>query len=322
MTDNTSKHDSDTDSQDLIVCTLFEGDYHFGVAALVNSLSELGFKGCISIGYRGSLPPWIGQLRKAGDHDRYKVGERVSLRFIHLDTKVHFTNFKPCFMQQLLREQPGCKFIWYFDPDIVIRCPWSFYLQWVGYGIALCEDVTNGTMPSNHPIRLKWIELGSSIGLKTPISLSRYYNGGFIGLPVIYSNFLDLWQDLIRLAEVHGTDTSSFGVGSRIQPFYGIDQDALNITAMYSGCPLTTIGPEGMDLVPGGFTMFHALGSPKPWRKNMLFSALGGVPPSGSDKAFLSHMEKPIMPYSSMRLAAKRLSCLMGAFIGRFYRRR
>jgi hypothetical protein len=321
MTDNTSMHDSGTYSQDLIVCTLFEGDYHFGVAALVNSLSEHGFAGCISIGYRGLLPPWVDQLRKSADSDQYKVGERVSLRFIHLDTKVHFANFKPCFMQQLLREQPSCKSIWYFDPDIVIRCPWSFYLQWASYGIALCEDVTNGTMPSNHPIRLKWIELGSTIGLKTPISLSRYYNSGFISLPATYSNFLDVWQDLIRLAEVSGTDTSLFGTGSRIQPFYGVDQDALNIAAMFSGHPLTTIGPEGMDLVPGGFTMFHALGSPKPWRKNMLLSALRGVPPSGSDKAFLSHMEQPIKPYSSIRLAGKRLSCLMGALIGRFYRK-
>lgn len=321
MTDNTTKHDSGTVPQDLIVCTLFEGDYHFGLAALVNSLSVSGFKGCISIGYRGSLPPWIDQLAKSADSDRYIIGESFSLRLIPLVTKVHFTNFKPSFMQQLLREQPGCKFIWYFDPDIVIRCPWSFYLEWVGYGISLCEDVTNGTMPSNHPIRLKWIELGSTIGLKTPISLSRYYNGGFIGLPVTYSHFLDLWQNLIQLAETHGIDTSSFGVGSRMQPFYGVDQDALNVAAMFSGCPLTTIGPEGMDLVPGGFTMFHAVGSPKPWRKNMLFSALGGVPPSGSDKAFLNHLERPIRPYGSIHLAAKRVSCLIGAFIGRFYRR-
>lgn len=310
-----------------LVCTLFEGDYHLGLAALLNSLVQNGFQGCIAAGYRGALPPWIGQLKPlngvakdGAPRASYEISPGVRIDFIYLDTPVHFTNLKPQFMQQLIVER-GCKYIWYFDPDIMVRCAWSFYAQWVKHGVALCEDV-NGSLPANHPLRYHWMELVSPAGLNNPQPLSKYYNGGFIGLPAPCSGFLDLWEDVTRIAESVGFDVRGFGTGDRTNPFFRADQDTLNITAMYTEHPLTTVGADGMDFAPGGGTMFHAIGPLKPWRKQMVWSALSGVPPSGSDKAFVANLTYPIRPYSGLGLACKRLSCTVGAMIGRFYHRR
>lgn len=312
------------DSHEFVVCTLFEGDYHIGLAALVNSLMAHGFIGRIAIGYRGALPPWVDQLVKIQSSSRgarYQVSDSVQLDFVSIDTAMHLANFKPFFMRQLLSEYPACKFIWYFDPDIVIRCSWKFFAQWAKYGICLCEDVTNGTMPTNHPIRCQWIELATLWGFENPTRISRYYNSGFVGLPASSVHFLEVWEFVIKSAQSSGVSMTAFGVGTRMSPFYGVDQDAMNVAAMYASLPLTTVGPEGMDLVPGGFTMYHAIGSPKPWRKNMFMSALRGVPPSGSDKAFLANLSQPIQVYTSTQLAWKRFSCTAAALIGRFYRR-
>lgn len=103
-------------------------------------------------------------------------------------------------------------------------------------------------------------------------------------------------------------------------PFYGIDQDALNMAAMYTELPLTTMGPEAMGFVPSGFTMYHAVGE-KPWRGSLLLRALGGVPPSDATKFFFTQVLSPIRPYSPISLGVKRFTCWIAALIGRFYRR-
>jgi hypothetical protein len=304
-----------------VVCTLFEGDYHFGLAALINSLVRYGYRGEIVAGYRGALPPWTDQLKRCGENGRYEVAASVYIEFLHLDTPVHFTNLKPQFLRQLIAERSGCKYVWYFDPDIVVRASWAFFEEWVRHGIALCEDV-NGAMPVNHPIRLKWIELASPFGLKNAQPLNTYYNGGFIAFPTSCAGFLDRWETAMRLAEAEGLDLRGFATGDRTNPFHKADQDALNIAVMYSEHPLTTLGAEGMDFIHGGGVMHHAIGSPKPWRKRMVLSALLGVPPTGSDKAFLANASHPIRCYAPTTLARRRLDCALGALIGRIYRRR
>jgi hypothetical protein len=95
----------------------------------------------------------------------------------------------------------------------------------------------------------------------------------------------------------------------------------MNITTMYAQVPLTAIGPEGMGFIAGGFTMYHTVGSKKPWRKNFLRSALKGTPPSGGDKHFLQCADGPLHPYTPGQLGKMRRSIQWAALIGRFFRR-
>jgi hypothetical protein len=108
--------------------------------------------------------------------------------------------------------------------------------------------------------------------------------------------------------------------GTRDMPFHASDQDALNITAMYSDASLSTLGPEGMGFIPGGARMYHTVG-PKPWNGSQLKRALRGLPPSNATKAFFTHCNGPIRAYSQGELRAKQMECSIAALIGRFYAR-
>jgi hypothetical protein len=81
------------------------------------------------------------------------------------------------------------------------------------------------------------------------------------------------------------------------------------------------MGPEGMDFIPGGFTMSHAVGTSKPWRKHFIASALRAVPPNIADKIFWSNVYGPIKPYSSSQIKMKKVALGIASLIGRFYRK-
>ena len=312
--------DSIPPTDDQVVCTLFEGDFHYGVAALANSLIRGGFRGLIWAGFRGELPPWTTNLRKLSN-GLFDVGGAI-LGFEEIETHKHFTQFKPEFMATLFRKGLARKNLWYFDPDITVRCSWSFFEQWVEYGVALCQDITMGSMPFNHPIRCKWMQVARAAGWDDPPSdQQRYYNGGFVGLTVDRLSFLTIWQRALELAYSHGVPPDVLKKGRRELPFNTPDQDALNIATMYSDVPLSAIGPEGMGFVPGGFTMYHSLGSAKPWRKNFLRYALQGIPPSNGDKHYLACAGGPLHPYTAARLRILRAQAAVATAIGRFYRK-
>ena len=100
------------------VCTLFEGHYHLGAGALVNSLHASGFTGRIVCGHRGSLPAWgEAAQRIRGDFE---------VRFVRLETQSHLTYHKPEFMLRCWSEYcPGASQLHYLDPDIVVKAPWA-----------------------------------------------------------------------------------------------------------------------------------------------------------------------------------------------------
>jgi len=301
------------------VCTLFEGDYHYGVGALVNSLHEVGFRGRVWAGYKGSLPPWA----KVDSLGVMVVTDDLEICFKHLETDWHLANYKAAFMRELFEKQGGnWSALFYFDPDIVVTCRWSFYEEWAGGGIALVQDLVNTNMPSNHPIRNAWLKFMGRNGITKTRDLNQYFNSGFVGVSRNNKSFIDLWELTLKRVFAEG-DVSPvpFMPGDRTRPFHGIDQDCLNISAMATNRPLSTIGAEGMGFIHGGFTMLHALAHPKPWRFSCLDSVLKAQPPSMPIKKYWDHVQSPIRLYSTFDCRFKHLMVKSASVFGRFYSR-
>ena len=303
-----------------VICMLYEKDYHLGVAALINSIVNGGYRGLFWIGYRGQLPPWTRQLQQREDR-LYQVGEAL-LGFELIDGPGHFTQFKPEFMNSIIDRRIAKKNLWYFDPDITVRCNWEFFERWIEFGVCLCQEIIIGTMASDHPIRCEWIKLAGNEGWgEIAHEQERYYNGGFVGLNIEHRMFLNTWKAAIQLANSAGVHQDQLQHGTRVNTFFSTDQDALNVAAMYAKVPLTTLGPEGMGFIAGGFTMYHTTGGNKPWRKKFVRSALSGNPPWNGDKHFLECAKGPIQPFTSRQLKKLHRASRLGSIIGRFYRR-
>jgi len=303
---------------DQVICTLYEGDYHLGVAVLINSIVRSGFRGLFWVGHRGELPPWTAHLQLRAD-GLYQVGEAL-LGFEEIDRPYHFAQFKPEFMSRIIDRRIARKYLWYFDPDITVRCEWEFFERWVKFGVCLCQEITMGVMPSNHPLRCEWKEIVENHGWgEVGEEQERYYNSGFVGLDIRHRTFVDMWKAGMQIAISTGITEFNLQHGTRGDAFFSTDQDALNLAAMYSKAPLTTIGPEGMGWIPGGFTMYHTVGGKKPWRKKFVRSAFSGVPPWNGDKHFLECAGGPIQPFSPAHLKKMRRAARVASFVGRFY---
>ena len=305
------------------VCTLFEGDYHYGVGVLANSLYQQGFRGNIWIGYRGASPPWATTLKQGAMYQELAVADDLFLKFIPLTTNQHFSFYKPDFMKTLWKDFcPDVEALFYFDPDIVNRGKWDFYSRWVKRGIALCEDAWAYFLTSNHPIRLAWQEYLEEKGYPCVRSIDRYYNAGFVGIHRDHEAFLSLWSTLITMFDSEGVYMTR-GDEHAYPYINAYDQDALNIALMVSNYPLSTVGPEGMDFTNKGFLMSHAAGGNivKPWRKNLISKSLNGVPPSHTDKIFWENAQTPIQVYPSASVKRKQFALRVASAIGRFTRR-
>ena len=309
-----------------VVCTLFEGTYHKGLAILLNSLYSSGFEGSFYAGYRGDLPLWAKTLK-----ENEAVNSRISVHFIALDTRYHLTNYKPDFLLQLLDELQGtCESIYYLDPDIVIQAPWSFMEEWVHYGVALCEDL-NSPLPEFHPRRMAWRSYFGESGFNLSFKDAAYVNGGFVGVAQKDFKFIELWK---RLQEemsnvIGGLESANLGKGkelasslsSPLAPFSKTDQDALNATIeAYSGtCSL--MGKEAMGFKAGFNILPHALGQPKPWDKKFLKTLIfQGRRPGIADKAYWGADHFPVQIYSRSKIYLKLKEIKLSSFFARFYR--
>jgi hypothetical protein len=303
------------------ICCLLEGDYHIGLAALVNSLHRSGYRGDVYAGYRGPLPPWIDSFQTTpGEDDSVVVtyAPGCHIRFVRVTTTRHLTSFKARFLSRVWAElAPSADALFYFDPDIVVRCRWSFFEDWVTAGIALCADV-NGMMASNHPLRAAWRRLLTPLGFAPTRALDSYFNAGFVGLDRGSADFLDLWDRVLNAISDAGGDLHVLHQPDRADPFAVPDQDGFNYALMVSGLPFSSVGPEGMDFEPGGFLMSHAIGQPKPWRKRFAWTALKGRRPSRADKAFFENVSGPIRPFGAVESAFRRTDFYLGSALGRY----
>jgi hypothetical protein len=311
-----------------VVCTLFEGHYHFGLAALTNSLYQNGFRGQIFAGYRGELPPWATDVIENSSLQwpgakTMEVSEGLSVHFLPINSDWHLTNYKPDFMLKLL-DGPArdADAIAFFDPDIVTKCTWKFYERWMSMGVALVHEIVCNDMPDSHPLRLGWKEVIQKCNRKITRSTNSYINAGFCGVSRKNIEFLETWSEILACAvKFFDLDPTKFSRGDRSHLFHFGDQDAMNIAVMCSESPISEMGPEGMDFTHGGWTMAHAAGSVKPWKKNFMLHSLKGNAPSSTDRAFWVNAAFPVPAFLDGTIRIKQTCILFASFIGRFYRR-
>jgi hypothetical protein len=291
---------------------LFEGHYHLGVGALINSLHASGFTGRVICGYRGTEPVWAEAARSLAG---------IEVRFVPVTTAMHLTHYKPTFLQECWAAHcTDARQLYYFDPDIVVKAPWKILARWAADGVAVCEDV-NAYLPARHPYRLAWEDFLRANGLPPLRSLDRYYNAGFIGIPRAHRHLLEIWSRIVGCAEAELGALSKIKFDDPNALMHTPDQDALNMALMVYTAPINGTGPEGMDFATGGHLLSHAVGGRKPWRGGFLRDALHGRPPGPAQKYFFRFAETPLRLFPSAELARLRLSLRSGALLGRMYRR-
>jgi hypothetical protein len=318
------------------ICTLFEGNYHYGVATLSNSLYKQGFRGTIYVGYRGALPNWAlkGKKETIGKWEEAVMLtpiEGMQLVFLPLITNYSLTNYKPDFMLELW-EGPAkeAAALFYFDPDIVVNDSWTCFEQWANCGVAVCEDL-NSPFQEFHPRRQGWKNYYKKYNIDLQFKNQIYVNGGFVGLLKKDISFLTLWMQLQeKMGEaIGGLDKSIFtkqNYKSTILEMEGFqifdksDQDALNATIeAYNGI-ISYIGKEGMGFGPGKAMMYHALGGNKPWNVAFLQRALQGRSPRPVDEWYWQYAVHPILAHSKGEKSNKLNAIKISKFLGRFYK--
>jgi hypothetical protein len=311
------------------VCTLFEKQYHLGVAVLVNSLARAGFRGTFRAGFRGPLPPWAqGARQKDASTWELAVPSGPLLVFHEIDTDAHFTNFKPELMLRILA-QSNADAVLYADPDVVVNATWPYIEEWMSCGIAVCEDV-NSPVAENHPSRVGWRRFFGDTH-KLRFRGAHYANAGVVGVTRPHQRLLEVWKDLLAAAtaSLGGADVAGISGGRRLQGAYGFadcfrqpDQDALN--AALEACPdipVSFLGKQAMGFDAGKPQFPHATGPRKPWTRRFLREALGGRPPARVDKAFWQFADGPLHPFTPAEVAGHRRRVRIAAGLGRFIRR-
>ncbi len=309
-----------------IVCTLFEGHYHYGVAALINSLYANNYRGNIYVGYRGELPIW-SQKASINTNIEWQgcktlqLAENLSVHFLPVDTNRHLTNYKSLFMLEVMKFTDAGLF--YIDPDIIIKCKWWYFEEWITYGVAVVQEMSSNILSPNHPKRARWKQVIVSSGKQIERELHHYYNGGFCGVSKRNEEFLETWEKIMRVGiRDYGMDDNHFSKKiNQLSMFPVADQDALNIAAMCSASPISDFGPEGMGFTGSGWLMMHATGKPKPWKANFISKAFDGRRISMAEKLYWDYANGIITAMPAGKITTKKLSIKIASMVNRFFLR-
>ena len=298
----------------LAIFTLYEGDYHVGVAALVNSAFNCGFKGKIFILYKDKLPPW--SLSNQWRDSFGKTG--INVCFEKCITPRHFGYHKPFAARAIFDANPDLDGLIYADPDIVFLAPYKFFEQWIDGGVALCLDSNFRWLHKNHPWRRDWRALAKRAGLPIQWDSPEYSNSGFFGLKKEAAQFLYHWMTVILQFEKEGGDTSGFDMQNRYRSIVS-DQDALAASLYAILDEPAYLGQEGMGFNGHYFILSHAIENPKPWRQFFTKLALKGRKPSISAKLWLKHAQFPIPAMSRTKYLLTKIDLNLASFISRFW---
>ncbi len=301
------------------IASLYEGHYHHGVAALINSAIAIDFDGLFIMGYRDRVPPWAQNLTAVGEGE-YAVG-KARIIFYREEAPRHLGYQKPFAALKIFERFPEIETLFYADPDITFLAPWQFFQDWANLGIALVEDSNFPKVQSNHPWRARWKNLLSSAGLECDSTgVDSYANGGFFGIRREDKDFLKTWADVTLAYEASGKSTESFEMVERWKAVVG-DQDLLAAAMMSWTGPFSIIGPEAMGFTGYFFILSHAIEAPKPWDKSYFLDALKGIPPSAAGSYFLQSSSGSIQSFSKSAYQLRKLDFLAAKLISRVWKR-
>jgi len=298
-----------------IVVTLFEGDHHWGVASLLNSVAASGFRGRCVVGHRGKLPEWCDSRSVEGG---WEFAPGCILELVSVDSGAHLARQKGAFMMRIFEERPEVSRCFYFDTDIVVIGDWPFFEEWLDDGLALVAHAW--PLSPHHFHRHLWASFGEKMGLSVQRELYEYINSGFVGISRCDCEVLAVWQEILEALSADGLDLGRFQHLPSANPWKLTDQAALNLVAMITDRRLSIMDASAMDFAQFGFVMSHAAGPGKPWQFGYVRSALRGKPPQKSVYAWARFLEGPIMLYSKRKVRSIRRSLRVAEIIGRFYR--
>lgn len=313
---------STKDELGISVCTLVEGDYHKGAAALINSLARAGFSGNAWVGFRGELPEWMKPAAVDGACYSLQLTDKLRVVFVRLETKRHFAHYKPDWCLEVLnRYDPAAAGVYYFDPDIVALAKWNFFVNWIDCGIAVCEDSHYPLNPT-HPRALAWQGYAKAQGMAIHRPADANLNSGLVGVKREHSSFLEDWQRLLRCVSRDFGGDGVIKYGTRAEIFHIPDQDTFTVATWTTEHPVSLIGVDAMSFGYGEWLTLHATEGVKPWRRKILSDLWRkGIGPNRALRKYWEFADGPIHAEPAARVKAQRRLIRVAALLSRFYHR-